>query len=133
MNQLLSIHDSNMAGDSWRWNFHLERIAGVALTLSCEKIIEDDPLVIDPVDDLRNGEDIYEALCSMLSSGYHLGDQDISAIAEKIAKLDVAIAKQFSAQSEPAPTSEQERDFYRRVGGGPVTILRVRSPRKSSP
>jgi hypothetical protein len=44
--------------------------------------------------------------------GYHLGDQKIAAIAEKITKLDVAIAKRFSEPSEPAPTSAQERDFY---------------------
>jgi hypothetical protein len=129
---ILSIHDSNMAGDSWRWNFHLERKAGGTHILSCEQISEDEPLVIDPVNGLRNGADLYEALSSMLDNcgSYHLGDQDISAIAEKIAKLDVAIAKQFSA---PAPTSAEERDFYRRVGGGPVTILRARSPRKSPP
>jgi hypothetical protein len=131
---ILSISDSNMPGDTWQWNFYLEREADGAHTLSCEQIIEDEPLEIDPVSGPRTGEDIYEALLSMLDNcGYHLGDQDISAIAEKIAKLDVAIAKQFSAPSEPAPTSAQERDFYRRVGGGPVTILRARSPRKSPP
>jgi hypothetical protein len=81
--------------------------------------------VIDPVNGLRNGADIYDALCSMLSNcGYHLGDQNIAAIAEKIAKLDAAIARKFSEPSEPAVTSAQERDFYRRVGGGPITILR---------
>jgi hypothetical protein len=70
-------------------------------------------MVIDPVNRLRNGADIYDALRSMLSNcGYHLGDQNIAAIAEKIAKLDITIAKQFSEPSEPAPTSAQERDFY---------------------
>jgi hypothetical protein len=130
---ILSISDSNMPGDTWQWNFYLEREAAGTHTLSCEQIIEDDPLVIDPVDGLRNGADIYEALSSMLENCdcYHLGDQDTSAIAEKIAKVDVAIAKQFSAPSEPAPTSAQERDFYRRVGGGPVTVLRP-APQKPS-
>jgi hypothetical protein len=130
---ILSIFDSNMPGDSWRWNFQLERKAGGTHTLSCEQIIEDEPLEIDPVSGLRTGEDIYEALRSMLDNCgcYHLGDQDISFIAEKIAKLDVAIAKQFSEPSEPAPTWAQERDFYRRVGGGPVTILRP-APQKPS-
>src|SRR5258706_15990350 len=114
---ILSIHDTNMAEDSWRWNFHLERKAGGTHALSCEQIFENEPLVIDPMSGLRNGADIYDALSSMLDNcGYHLGDQDISAIAEKIAKLDGAIAKQFSAPSEPAPTSAQERDFYRRGG-----------------
>jgi hypothetical protein len=100
---------------------------------SCEQIFENEPLAIDPVDGLRNGADIYEALRSMLDNCgcYHLGDQDICAIAEKIAKLDVAIAKQFSAPSEPAPTSAQERDFYRRIGGGPVTVLRPAPPKPS--
>jgi hypothetical protein len=64
---ILSIHDSNMAGDSWCWNFHLERKADGSHTLSCEQLFED-PLEIDPMDGLRNGEDIYEALRSMLSN-----------------------------------------------------------------
>jgi hypothetical protein len=110
---LTRVTDSNMAGDTWRWNFHLERKAGGTQALSCEQIIEDDPLVIDPVNGLRNGADIYDALRSMLDNcGYNLGDLNISAIAENIAKLDVAIAKQFSTPSDPAPTSAQERDFY---------------------
>jgi hypothetical protein len=33
--------------------------------------------------------------------GYHLGDQKIAAIAEKIVKLDVAIAKQFFDTERP--------------------------------
>jgi hypothetical protein len=131
---ILSIHDSNMPGDSWCWNFHLERIAGGSHTLSCEQIIEDDPLDIDPVIDLRTGEDIYEALRSMLDNcGYHLGDQNIADIAAKVAKLDITIAKQFSPPSDPEPTPAQERDFYRRVGGGPITILRPQSTRESPP
>jgi hypothetical protein len=129
---ILSIHDSNMAGDSWRWDFQLERKADGVHILSCEQIIEDDPLEIEPVTDLRTGDDIYEALRSILDNcGYHLGDQDISAIADEISELDAAIAKQFSTPSEPAITSAQERDFYRRIGGGPVTILRP-APQKPS-
>jgi hypothetical protein len=65
---ILSISDSNMPGDSWRWNFQLERKAGGTHTLSCEQIIEDEPLEIDPVSGLRTGEDIYEALRSMLDN-----------------------------------------------------------------
>jgi hypothetical protein len=129
---LLVISDSNMAGDSWRWDFHLTRKADGSFVLSCEQIIDEDPLEIAPVIDLRTGEDIYDTLCSMLDNcGYHLGDQDITAIAGKIAQLDAAIAKQFSEPSEPTITSAQERDFYRRVGGGPVTILRP-APQKPS-
>jgi hypothetical protein len=62
---ILSIHDTNMAGDSWRWNFYLERKADGAHTLSYEQIFEDEPLAIDPVNGLRNGADIYDALCSI--------------------------------------------------------------------
>jgi hypothetical protein len=58
------------------------------LTLCCEQNFQD-PLEIEPVTDLRTGDDIYEALRSILDNcGYHLGDQDISTIAGKIAKLD---------------------------------------------
>jgi hypothetical protein len=60
-------------------------------------------LVIDPVDGLRNGRTFTTHLCSMLSNcGYHLGDQDIASIAQKIAKLDVVEAKQLSTPSDPA-------------------------------
>jgi hypothetical protein len=65
---IISIHDNNTTGDSWRWDFHLERKADGAHALSCEQIIEDDPLEIEPVTDLRTGEDIYDALCSMLDN-----------------------------------------------------------------
>ena len=74
--RILSIHDSNMASDSWRWDYHLERKADGTLTLSCEQIIEEDPLEIDPVADPGTGEDIYDALCSMLDNcGYYLRNQ----------------------------------------------------------
>lgn len=130
---ILSIYDSNMTGDFWRWNFRLERNADGAHALSCKQIIEDDPL--EPVTDLRTGEDIYDALCSILDSCgcYHLGDYNISAIAERISQLDAAIVKEISEPSEPALTSEQERDFYRRVGGGLVTILRPAPQKPSAP
>jgi hypothetical protein len=128
---ILSIHDSNMAGVCGAGIF-ISRGQQADHTLLVASNSSKDPLEIDPLDGLRSGEDIYDALCSMLDNcGYHLGDQAISAIAEKIAKLDVAIARQFSEPSEPAPTSAQEREFYRRVVGGPVTILRARSLRQS--
>ena len=43
-----------------------------------------------------------------ICGSYHLGDCDVSPVAENVAKLDIEIAEQFSAPSAPAPTSHKK-------------------------
>ena len=54
--QILTLSDSNMAGDTWRWYFFLDGETGGAYSLSCEQILNGDAgSPIEPVTGLRRG------------------------------------------------------------------------------
>jgi hypothetical protein len=95
--RILTFSDSNMAGQSWRWNFFLEDEKDRAYRLSCEQIVTDDEaMMIEPVSGLRRGADVYNALDSMLSeAGYSLEEDELALIGAKIAKLNRRLAEQF--------------------------------------
>ncbi len=95
--RILSFSDSNMAGQSWRWNFFLEDEKDRAYSLSCQQVITDDEaMVIEPVSRLRRGADVYSALEAMLSeAGNSLEENELPSIATEIAKLNKRLAEQF--------------------------------------
>lgn len=95
--QILTLSDSNMAGDTWRWYFFLDGETGGAYSLSCEQILNGDAgSPIEPVTGLRRGADVWNALNTMMSdAGYSLAEFDLSEIAAEIAKLNVNLANQF--------------------------------------
>jgi hypothetical protein len=106
--RILTFSDSNMAGQSWRWNFFLEDEKDRAYRLSCEQIVTDDEaMMIEPVSGLRRGADVYNALDSMLSeAGYSLEEDELALIGAKIAKLNRRLAEQF----ERGPQLLERRD-----------------------
>jgi hypothetical protein len=139
--KILTYSDSNMAGFSWRWGFYLEDKAGSTYKLSCKQTIynnEDDdednePLTIEPVFGLRRGADVFDALWGMVSeAGYSLEKNDVLEIAAELAKLNGTLANQFkrASRSYLLYTKAEEDEFYRRVSGGPVTIVRSADDRK---
>ncbi|MBP0465885.1 hypothetical protein J5Y09_18305 [Roseomonas sp. PWR1] len=98
---ILSFADANMAGFSWRWEFYVERKAK-GFRLSARQVVcEDIPTVVDPVDGLRDGADIYRALDSMLCDvGYSLNQDDVPEISRRIAILDPKAADEFRRGQE---------------------------------
>jgi hypothetical protein len=105
---ILVLHDSNMAGYSWRWCFYLERqedgryaLTGeqdeaVSFGPDGERTRDEQVETVAPIPDLRDGADVYEALATMLSDqGYSINNYDLGEIAQAISAVDPAAAEQF--------------------------------------
>lgn len=117
-NLILKISDSNIAGFQWRWEFYLESERDGSYTLSCRHIVTEDELTttdpigrqqdcddlpsnFDPIRELRDGADIYEALEGMMSeAGYSLGQFYLPQIADEIAKINAVAADGFRCGPE---------------------------------
>jgi len=86
---ILEFSGSNMASYSWSWEFYLTSSKRGKLTLSARQIVsEDAPMRIDPVRELHNGADVYEALSAMVEeAGYSLEENDLPAIANEIRSI----------------------------------------------
>jgi hypothetical protein len=95
--RIASYPGSNMAGFSWRWDFHLQREDNGRYTLSCRQVVkEDDPHVIEPTSDLKDGVDIYSAFLEMIKvAGFSEEKIDEVDVSNKIARFGKKIAQQF--------------------------------------
>jgi hypothetical protein len=136
--KILTFSDSNMPGYSWRWDFSLEDEAGSSYKLSRKQIIygieDNEALTIEPVSSLRRDAKVYDALASMVSeAGYSLHESELPEIAAKIARFNATLGNQFKRGTKiygPPYSKAEEADFYRRQGGGPVTVYHSTDARK---
>lgn len=95
--RIASYPGSNMAGFSWRWDFHLQREDNGRYTLSCRQVVKEDaPHVIEPTSDLKDGVDIYSAFLGMIeAAGLSKKEIDEEDVAKKIARFGTKVAQPF--------------------------------------
>jgi len=107
-NDILSINDSNIAGDVWNWTWRLEEFRNGTFMLICEQSGDClEPLEINPRKHLKDGFDVYISLEEMMSeAGYSIHDFDLLDIAEKVSKISGKIAIDF----RNAPEIFEERE-----------------------
>lgn len=107
-NKILSISDSNMAGDVWNWSWWLEGPTDGEFMLICNQSGGDfQPHEIDPKKGLKDGVDVYLSLEEMMSeAGYSLHDFDFSGIAEIISGISAKLSSDFIN----APEIMEERE-----------------------
>jgi hypothetical protein len=96
---LFALWDSNMAMQSWQWDFVLENAPDGSFTLSANQIFEyadeeDEPWELDPVSALRTGDDIYSALSGMLNEVGYPAD-DLEEASDVLAQFDPKLADEF--------------------------------------
>lgn len=110
---ILAIDGSNIAGDSWRWEFHLQCPGNGVCTLSGRQAVSGHrSRSIGSRAGLRNGIEVYGALVDLMSEAeLVLDDDDLPDIAETIAIHDARLADQF----RNAPELIEQRDEAARL------------------
>lgn len=97
---LFAFWDSNMAMQSWQWDFMLENAPDGSFTLSAKQSFEyaddeeDEPWELDPVPALRTGDDIYMALRGMLEDVGYPTD-DLEEASDMLAQINPTLADEF--------------------------------------
>lgn len=125
---LLQIDDSNMADSGWNWTFLLSRTADRRYTISRPQLVDGKLVRWPGRRRLKDGSDIFEALCEMLEEfEYRPADFDLEDVAKNIKKLDATLAVQFldayESVKDDLHSSEEEADFYSRQGV--LTIMKA--------
>lgn len=99
-----------MAGYDWSWTFFLNKTIDGRFTLSAKQTVrEESAMRISERQGLRDGVDVYEALCEMVGeAGYHVPDYDLESIAAEVAEVDQSLADAF-LNGEELSEDRQER------------------------
>lgn len=114
---ILSFSNSgDWAGYEWRWEFYLERNWGGAYILSSQQIItEYETSKVDPKRGFLDGVNVYDALRMMVSNaGYHLYNDQLAGIAEKLALFSPGMADEFRKGPELLRQRQEDEEDERR-------------------
>ncbi len=96
---VMRIHDCNMAGFDWRWEFRLKRLPNGQCSVSAiqfDCFDEEEPWQLSPKQLLLRGREVLQALHDMATEASCRLDQDLlENAAENLTAIDPKLGKEF--------------------------------------
>ena len=108
--KIFEIADSNMAGDTWLWRYYICNDNGY-FTLTGEQEVDGlIDLSIEPVPNLKDGAEIYEALQAATSNySYDLTEHDLMLVSDALKVFSGKLAGEFSRAEEILEARHEEQ------------------------
>lgn len=98
---IMSIHDSNMAGNDWTWNFRLIRLPNGSNSLSAIQFDntgeeEEEPWQLDSDNEISNGRELFHSLHDMANEGcIQLWPDMLEQVAAQLKGIDPKLGEEF--------------------------------------